>query len=41
MGMEDPENLGKIQQEMGEKLTAQIWGFKLLITPRHPERGRR
>jgi len=33
MGMEDPENLGKIQQEMGEKLGAQFWGFKLLITP--------
>ena len=27
------ENLGKIQQEVGEKLGGQFWGFKLLITP--------
>jgi len=27
------ENLGKIQQEMGKKLGAKFWGFKLLITP--------
>ena len=39
MGYEDlqgssiPVNLGKIQQEMGEKLGAQFWGFELLITP--------
>jgi len=29
-GTSIPENLGKIQQEMGEKLGAQFWGFKLL-----------
>jgi len=32
-GSSIPENLGKTQQEMGEKLGAQFWGFKLLITP--------
>ena len=32
-GSSIPENLGKIQQEMGEKLGAQFWGFKLLMTP--------
>jgi len=28
-----PENMEKIQQEMREKLGAQFWGFKLLMTP--------
>jgi len=32
-GSSIPENLGKIQQEMEEKLGAQFWRFKLLITP--------
>jgi len=32
-GSSIPENLGKIRQEMGEKLGAQYWGFELLITP--------
>jgi len=32
-GSSSPENLGKIPEEMGEKLGAQFWGFKLLITP--------
>jgi len=32
-GSSIPENLGKIRQEMGEKLGAQFWGFKLSITP--------
>jgi len=32
-GSSIPENLGKTRQEMGEKLGAQFWGFKLLITP--------
>jgi len=32
-GSSIPENLGKIRQEIGEKLEAQFWGFKLLITP--------
>jgi len=27
-----PENMEKIHSEMGEKLGAQFWGFKLLIT---------
>ena len=32
-GSSIPENLGKIQREMGEKLGAQFLGFKLPITP--------
>jgi len=32
-GSSIPENMEKIPQEMGEKLGAQFWGFKLLITP--------
>jgi len=32
-GSSIPVNLGKIRPEMGEKLEAQFWGFKLLITP--------
>jgi len=32
-GSSIPENLGKVQPEMVEKLGAQFWGFKLLITP--------
>ena len=32
-GSSTPKNLGKIQQEMREKLGAQFWGFTLLITP--------
>jgi len=31
-GSSIPENMEKIRQEMGEKLGAQFWGFKLLIT---------
>jgi len=32
-GSSIPENMEKIQQEVGEKLGAQFWVFKLLITP--------
>jgi len=32
-GSSIPESIGKTRQEMGEKLGAQFWGFKLLITP--------
>jgi len=32
-GSSIPENMETIQQEMGEKLGAQFWGFKLPITP--------
>jgi len=31
-GVFHPENFGKIQCQMGEKLGAQFWGFKLPIT---------
>ena len=32
-GSSIPENMEKIQPELGGKLGAQFWGFKLLITP--------